>query len=156
MSRKYTVPLTGLALTAAGEMLSITAAAGKFVRITRLVIKAVNNALPTAQMFQFNGNVIPAPTAGTGGTAVTPQRTQQGDPAATTTAVRGNTGPTTGTVTATPYSDGCYAYQGIDTPAPGEGITLVNGAAFVLNLLQAPAGSVSVSFDGYLEISEEG
>jgi len=156
MGRKYTVPLTGAALTAAGEILAITMPANKFGKITRHVIKIVNNALPTAQMMQFEGTVFTTATGGTGGTAVTPQKTQQGDQASDATALRQNTVVNSGTVGSAPYRDGCYAYQGIDSPAPGDGITLLSGQIYVLTLVQAPAGAVSVSFDGYVELEQEG
>lgn len=158
---KYSVPIlssatAGIALTAAGEILAITGIAGHVYQVRRVVLKNVNNTLPTAQQIQVSGGVYTTVTGGTGGFAITPVPLEGGT-ASTATVLAGNTVPNTGTTSANPiYEDGCYLYQGIDTPLPGDGIWLVGAQIFSLKLVQAPAGAVSITLTGYVELWELG
>lgn len=158
MSRKYTFPLTGLAMTAAGEMIALTGIANKFCRVRRIKIKVVNQTPPAAQMLQFKGQLYTTTAGGTGGSAVVAQQVDQGDTTANTTALLKNAVPNSGTTGnfRAPWVDGCYVLQGLDTDIPGDGIAMAGAVIWVLTLVQAPLGAVSISFDGFVQTEEEG
>ena len=156
MARTYTVPFS-VALTAAGEIVAITGAANVLARMKRVVCKAINSTLPAAQQFQVSGTIFTTITGGTGGVNTTPAKVDVGDAGASFTALAGNTVANTGTHANVPYEDGGYLYLGIDTPLPGRGIPIIGTTqVFVLALVSTPAGSVSVTFAGYVEVEEEG
>ena len=155
MSRKYVCPLepagtpgTPLSVPNGTEIISLTAG-GMGLFITRLVLKIVTPASPTSQFNQFLGRVTASLTPGSGGVSGATNKVLPGDAASSATSVVGNTTPGTGTFTEV-YSDSCYILQGIDTPAPGDGIFVAAGGSFTL----VYSGSQTLTMVGYLEIEE--
>ena len=157
MSRKFEANLDGLVMSGAGNVVEIFMPEFKFGRITRFVLKINNNTLPTAQMLQFQGKLYTGSSLGTGGTSSgVIQKMDQGDADPAATAAYGTTSSPAGSLVGIVYSDACYLYQGIDTPAPGDGITLLSEQLFALQLVQSPAGGVNINFSGRIEWEEMG
>lgn len=154
MGRRYRVMFPNITVSAAQDLLQIKGATGKMVKILRHWLGATNQS-PTNQQLQLRSRFLPATvTDGTGGGTPTIEKTDPGDPAASFTALRNNTGKatTSGTAIVT-YEDGCNVFAGNNwdyaTPPP-----IGPSESFVLELVAAPTGTLALS--GGVEVEETG
>lgn len=157
MPRIYRVQFVNVVVAAAQDLVQITGAAGKMMRILRLVLGCTNTSLAAAQNLSLRGRYLPATlTVGSGGTTgITPSRNDVGDAvcSSTTCATNNTTQATTNGTAIINYENGVHLYQGenfrFDNPP-----TVGPSTGWVFELLAAPSGTVNLS--GMVEISEEG
>src|SRR4051794_5105874 len=96
MPRIYTVSFENVSVSAAQDLLQIKGASNKVLRILRRWVSATDTTIPTAQMLRLRERFLPATvTDGSGGSTPTPAKRDQGDAAATFTALANNTTPAT-------------------------------------------------------------
>jgi hypothetical protein len=152
MPRQYKITFEGVAVSAAQDLLQINGATGKMARIVRCWVGATNTSLPTAQMLETRCRLLPATvTNGTGGTSVTPQKTDLGDAAASITALANNTSKATTSGTAVIIDErGDHIYSGVQCDFP-ERPAVGPSEAFVFELLSTVSGSVSLSGGALVE-----
>ncbi len=157
MSRRYTIVEPGLTVTATMSFAQINGASGKLVKVVRWWWKPVDNTLPTAQILQTRGRLLPATvTNGAGGNA-SPSITANdgGDASNSFTARTKDTSLATTNGTARDYYEGgAHIYNG-DDQQPEYPITVKSGEAFVFEMISsavqnAPKVSIGV------EVDEEG
>jgi hypothetical protein len=155
MPRSYRVTFSGVAVSAAQDLLQIKGATGKMLRIVRAWVGATNTTMPTAQHIQTRCRLLPATvTDGSGGTTPTPQKTDQGDAAATFTALANNTTKATTSGTAVVLDEqGNYLSGGVEHPFPDKPTVAVN-QSFVFELLSTVSGTVN--FSGGVMVEEMG
>lgn len=157
MGRFYRVTFKGVAVSAAQDLVQITGATGKMMRILRHWVGITDTSVATGQMIQLEGRFLPATvTVGSGGTTgVTPSKNDPGDAAcsSSTCAINNTTQATTSGTAIVTYENGCHLYQGdnwrYDNPpvvGPSE--------AFVFSLISTVSGTVHMS--GGVEIEEIG
>jgi len=116
MGRMYSVSFTAVSVTAAQDLIGIYGAAGKMCRPRRVSVNIAASTLPTAVGLELRCRFLPATvTAGSGGTAPTPQKLDPGDAAASFTARANDTTPATTSGTAAVLeSNGCHIFAGYD------------------------------------------
>lgn len=157
MPRIYTVSFVGVAVSAAQDLIQITGATGKMIKILRLVLGCIDTSVATGQMLSLRGRFLPATvTIGSGGTTgITPSKRDIGDAACSsaTCATNNTVKATTNGTAVIQYANGCHLFQGenfrFDNPplvGPSE--------AWVFELLSTVSGTVNLSC--LLELSEEG
>jgi hypothetical protein len=155
MPRAYKVTFSGVAVTAAQDLVQITGAAGKIARIVRAWVGATDTTAPTGQQLQIRCRFLPATvTPGSGGTTPTVAKVDPGDAAASVTALANNTTKATTSGTAIVLDEqGAHIFSGYDNAflnrppiGPSE--------AFVFELLSTVSGTVHLS--GGVEIEEIG
>lgn len=155
MGRKYRVTFVGVAVSAAQDLVQITGATGKMMRILRHWVGCTDTSVATGQMISLRARFLPATvTVGAAGTTgITPSKNDPGDAAcsSSTCATNNTTQATTSGTAIITYSNGCHLYQGdnwrYDEPpvvGPSEG--------FVFELLSTVSGTVHLS--GGVEIEE--
>lgn len=155
MARAYRVTFVGVTVSAAQDLVQITGATGKYMRILRHWVGCTNTTLATGQGLNLRARFFPATvTVGSGGTTgITPSRNDVGDAAcsSTTCATNNTTQATTNGTAIILYANGCHLYQGdnwrYDNPpviGPSE--------AFVFELLSTVSGTVNLS--GGVEFEE--
>ena len=155
MPRRYRVVFEQVTVSAAQDMLQITGASGKMLRILRAWVNSTNTTLPTSQMIAIRCRTLPATvTNGSGGTTPTIQKTDIGDASASFTALANNTTKATTSGTAVINDDtGTHISAGYDnmfiTPPP-----IGPSEAFVFELLSTVSGTVALS--GGVEVEEIG
>lgn len=161
MPRLYTVSFAGVLVSASQDLFQINGPTGsRVLRIRRAVLSSTNVTIPTSQMVQVQARFLPATvTNGTGGTAPTPARTDQGDAAPSFTSLVNNTGAATSSNTPVNlYQSGFHAYNGLDEPfddANGNGSPVIGpGEAWVFQLLNNPTGTIN--FSGTVWVEEFG
>ncbi len=155
MPRRYIVPAEGLALTAASDIIQISGATGKMLRVIRWWWRPADIALATAQVITTRCRYLPATVTVTAGSAVTPQKIDNGDAAAGFTATKNNTTKTTTNGTAqTVDVAGAHVYNGYEQQPERE--TWVGPTdAFVFELTNASLiGTVTVNAG--VEVEEVG
>ena len=157
MPRIYQVTFVGVAISAAQDLVQITGATGKMIRILRQWLGLTNTSLPAAQSLSLRGRFLPATvTVGSGGTTgITPSKRDQGDVACSTTtcATNNTTQATTSGTAVVVYANGIHAYQGEawvfqNPPLVGP------SQAYVFELLSTVSGTCT--FSGGVEIEEMG
>jgi hypothetical protein len=156
MPRVYTVSFEAVSVTAIQDLVTIFGATGKSVKILRRWLASVSTTLPTAQSIEVHSAVLTTTTAGSGGTTPTPGRIDPGDAVASFTAHANDTTPTTGTLAAN-FPDGFHIYNRYDevfTNPPVISSVTGNVEAFVLKLVVAPSGTLTLS--GGVEVEESG
>ena len=159
MGRVYKVlfgdAVGGVAVTAAQDMLQITGAAGKMLRILHRWVGASDTNIVTAQAIQLRERILPATvTNGSGGSTPTIYKTDLGDAAASFTALANSTTKATTSGTAAEiYSTGVHIWNGFDedwdSPPP-----VGPSEAYVFELLSTVSGTVHLS--GGVEVEEIG
>lgn len=157
MPRVYNVIFEDVSVAAAQDLVGIYGGAGKMCRIRRAWCGPTDNTLPAAQGLKFACRVLPVTvTPGTGGSAPTPQKTDQGDAAATFTARVNDTTPASTNGSAQTCDDnGGHVFNGYERVFVGQGQPTVGPSqAFVFKLLGAPAASLKMS--GGVEVEEIG
>lgn len=157
MGRIYRVQFSNVSVSAAQDLVQITGAAGKMMRILRHWVACSNTTLASGQMLSLRSRFLPATvTVGSGGTTgITPSKNDPGDAAcsSSTCATNNTTQATTNGTAVVLYSSGCHLYQGdvwnyINPPPIGP------SEAFVFELLAAVSGTVNLS--GGCEFEEIG
>jgi hypothetical protein len=155
MPRRYKVTFEGIAVTAAQDLIQITGAAGKIVRVLRCWVSNTDTTLATAQMMQVRQRFLPATvTAGSGGTTPVIQKTDPGDASASFTALANNTTKAlTGGTAIVADEDGCHIYAGYDKAAMSP-FAVGASEAYVFELMSTVYGTVHLS--GGMEVEEIG
>lgn len=148
MPRSYHVAFENVTVAAAQDLVQITGATGKQMRITRAWVGHSATTLGTAQGLRLRARFLPATvTVGSGGTTgITPAKKDQGDAASssTTCATNNTTAATTSGTAVILYTNGIHLYQG-DIWLPAGGIFIGPSQAFVWELLSTPSGSIALS-----------
>lgn len=155
MPRRYKVMFEAVTVSAAQDMIQITGAAGKIVRVLRAWVANTDTTLATAQMLQLRQRFLPATvTAGSGGSTPTISKTDPGDAAASFTALANNTTKATTSGTAILQDeDACHIYSGYDKALLSPCI-VGPSEAYVFELLSTVSGTVHLS--GGVEVEEIG
>lgn len=157
MPRTYRVSFVGVTVSAAQDLVQITGATGKMMKILRMVLGCKDTSVATSQMLSLRARLLPATVSvGSGGTTgITPSKNDPGDAAcSSSTCATNNTTPATTNGTAVIlYANGVHLYEGEnfrfdDPPRIGP------SQAFVFELLGGPSGTVNLS--GFVEFTEEG
>ena len=157
MPRVYRVMFTGVTVSAAQDLVQITGATGKMMRILRAWVGCPDTTLATGQDLSLRCRFLPATvTVGSGGTTgITPSKNDPGDAAcsSTTCATNNTTKATTSGTAVVLDADACHLFQGYNkrfesppTIGPSEG--------FVFELLSTVSGTVTLS--GGVELEEIG
>lgn len=146
MPRTYNVTFSAVTVTAPQDLVQVKGATGKMLRILRMWLAATDTASPTAQQLQIRARVLPtAVTDGSGGAAPTPAKNDQGDAAATFTALTNNTGKATTSGTAVVVEEnGCHISAGYEFQFSRPPTIAVN-QSFVFELLSTVTGTVHLS-----------
>lgn len=148
--RVYSVPMSGIAVSTVSSLLLITAPA-------TMVLVVLRTSLGQSESVASNQDRVflqRASDAGTGGTAVTPEKTEVGMPAATFTVLRNlTTGPT---LTGVPLVDEGFNWLNgwLYMPAPEERIWIPPSGRLVLRIPETPA--VSLTMEALMVIGEVG
>ncbi len=159
MARRYQVTFENVTVSAAQDLVLITGAAGKMMRIVRAWVNSTNTTAPTNQQIRLRARVLPATvTVGSGGTTgITPSRVDPGD-AACSSATCGANNTTQATTSGTAvvlYANGANIFAGEQkTWQPGKEPTIGPSEAFVWELLSTVTGTVAMS--GGVEFDESG
>ncbi len=157
MGRKYRVTFVGVAVSAAQDLILITGATGKMMKILRHWVGCTDTVLATGQGLQLRARFLPATVSvGSGGsTGVTPSKNDPGDAAcSSSTCGANNTSKTSTNGTAiTLYENGVHLYQG-DNWRYDEPPVVGPSEAYVFELLSTVSGTVHLS--GGVEIEEMG
>src|SRR5580698_10257812 len=92
MPRRYKITFESVSVSAAQDLIQVSGAAGKMVRILRCGVGATDTSLPTAQMLSLRQRFLPTTvTNGSGGTTPTVTKVDPGDAGAILTALANNT-----------------------------------------------------------------
>lgn len=155
MGRRYRVIFSEVTVSAAQDLIQITGAAGKIVKILRQWVDAPATTLPTNQGLSIRSRILPATvTNGSGGSSPTIYKSDIGDSSASFTAMANNTTKATTNGTAVIVEQGgdnIYAghdHYYITPPLVGP------SQAFVFELLSTVTGTVVLS--GGVEVEEIG
>jgi hypothetical protein len=145
MSRTYTVSTNAVVGAAAMDLALIIGAAGKVLRVKRIECASTDAAAPTSGEMNFKCVYLPATvTNGTGGTAPTPAKQDQGDAAATFTARANDTSAATTNGTAvTIWSGAAHVLTGLDYSFVSPP-TVNPSTAFQFVLITLPSGTIHV------------
>lgn len=159
MGRIYRVQFENVSVSAPQDLVQITGAAGKLMKIRRAKWGATNTTAPTNQQISTRCRLLPSTvTVGSGGTTgITPSKNDPGDAAcSSSTCATNNTAKATTNGTATILEeDGSNVYAGYDHAWPEKSQPVVGPSqAFVFELLSTPTGTVNMS--GLVEIEEIG
>ena len=157
MGRNYQVTFENVTVIAAQDLVQITGAAGKMMRIKRAWVGIASGTLPAAQGLRLRARFLPATvTVGSAGTTgITPSKKDPGDAAcaSTTCAINNTVQATSSGTPVVVYANGVHLYQGDnvrfdDPPMVGP------SQAFVWELLNTVTGTVQLS--GGVELEEVG
>jgi hypothetical protein len=155
MPRTYAVTFEEIACNGPQDLVQISGAAGKTLRILRQFVAMADTSPPTNQQLALRSRFLPATvTAGSGGTSPTPQPFDPGDAAASFTAKANSTSKATTNGTASILEEnGCNAFAGYDYMFPKPPI-IGPSEAFVFELLSTPVGTPHLS--GGVVVEESG
>jgi hypothetical protein len=157
MPRRYTVETENVSVAAAQDLCQVIGAAGKTVKIKRVMVGATNTTLVTAQSIRLNGVFLPATvTNGSGGTAPTFKPVDPGDAAASVTAkANSTTQATTNGTAVTTHTWGVHIFAGLDFTFPiGAEPVVGPSESWVFGLLSTVTGTVNL--DMTVEVEESG
>lgn len=150
--RIYSVTKSGTAVTAVQDLLAITATAGMAFKVHEVVISQTGQT--TVGNLNFSLKRLPTVvTTGSGGTAITPQKMNNGDASAVATArandtVQATTSGTMSLLRAEAWNPiNGYQYM----PYPDDQPIIAPNQAFVVSLDTAPAASISLSITAVIE-----
>lgn len=155
MPRRYRIPMPPVSVASAQDLWQVKGAAGKMLRLLRIVANETDTTPATGQMLSLRGRFMPATvTDGAGGTSATIAKTDPGDAAASCTALLNNTSKATTSGTAViDMQASFHNLAGFDhfylTPP-----TIGPSESYVVELLSTVSGTVTLS--GYLEVEEIG
>jgi hypothetical protein len=150
--RMYSINFTDVSVSAAQDLISITATAGMAFKIHR--IEGGQRSLTAWESKPVKLVRLPATvTAGSGGSAVTPQKMNNGDAAATVTARANDTTPaTTNGAASVLLSEDFQFLNGLLVVfTPDERPVIAPSQAVALNLPTAPSGATNMSFTILIE-----
>jgi hypothetical protein len=153
MGRLYTISIADVAVTAAQDLINITATSGMAFKLWRVEL-----GQKTLTSWEAKGIIIkrfPATvTAGSGGSAATPRPVNGGDAAATITARINDTTPmtTSGTAVTMLARDWEFLNGFIWVPMPDERPVIAPSQGLNINLVTAPSASMTVS--GFAVVEE--
>ncbi len=154
MGRFYAVTIDTVAVSAAQDLFGLLATANMAFKVHELYLG--QKTLTTAEMRQVACRRMPATaTVGSGGSAATPRKMGgSGDSAATFTARINDTTPqTTGGTAEVVYADDWYfTNQNMIWLPRDRGPVIQPAQGFVVNMVTAPTGSMTVS--GTLVVEE--
>lgn len=153
MGRLYSVNITDVAVSAAQDLINITATANMSFKLWRVELgqrTLTSWEAKTLKIIRHPATV----TAGTGGTAATPQKVNNGDAAATVTArINDTTAMTTsGTASVLLQREWEFLNGFIWVPLPDERPVIAPSQGLAINLPTAPSASMTVS--GFAIIEE--
>ena len=155
MSRIYKVTFENVAVSAAQDLIQIKGTSNKMLRILRRWVGSTDTTIPTGQMLRLRERILPTTvTDGSGGTTPTPAKTDQGDAAASFSALANNT--TQASSSGTPvvvYATGVHVFNGFDD-IHDEPPTVISTSSYVFELLSTVSGTVHLS--GGVEVEEIG
>lgn len=159
MGRIYRVTFENVTVSAAQDLVQITGATGKMMRICRAWVGSTNTTAPTDQQIRLRCRFLPATvTVGSGGTTgITPSKNDPGDAAcSSTTCATNNTTPATTNGTAVVLDTaGVNIKAGYDMSWFGQNRPPIGPSeAFVFELLSTVSGTVAMS--GGVEFEETG
>lgn len=157
MGRKYRVTFEAVAISAAQDLVQITGATGKMMKILRHWVGCTDTSVATGQMLSLRARFMPATfSVGSGGTTgITPSKNDPGDAtcSSTTCAINNTTPATTSGTAIKVYENGCHLYQG-DNWRYDESPLVGPSEGFVFELLSTVSGTVHLS--GGVDIEEMG
>lgn len=155
MGREYVVSFEKVSVSAVQDLFQIIGAAGMILEIKRFNIDCVDTTAPTNQQLALRCRFLPATvTNGSGGSSPTPQKVDNGDPAATFTAKANNTTQATTNGTAsTKWEGGCNVFSGVEKYFT-EPIVVGPSQAFTVELITATSGTLTLS--GSVSVTEKG
>lgn len=157
MGRIYDVTFDNVTVTAQQDLMQIKNASGsnKMLRILRRWVSSVDSTAPTSQMLRLREKLLPATvTDGSAGTTPTPVKVDQGDAAATFTALANNTTQATTSGSAVVlYATGCHIFNGFDD-IHDQPPTVAPAQSYIFELEAAPNGTVHLS--GGVRVEEIG
>lgn len=155
MPRIYNVTFSGVTVTAAQDLVQVKGATGKTLRILTQWVGATDTTAPTNQQLQLRSRVLPATvTDGSGGSTPTPAKDDQGDAAATFTALANSTTRATTSGTAAVVLEKGENILGGHDYAFTKPPTVAAGQSFVFELLSTVSGTVHLS--GGVTVEEVG
>ena len=150
--RMYSISFTDVSVSAAQDLINITATSGMAFKIHR--IEGAQRTLTAweakpVKLVRFPATV----TAGSGGSAVTPARLNNGDAAATVTARSNDTTAMTTNSTATLLLSEDFVFLNgfLVVFTPDERPVIAPSQGVALNLPVAPSGATSMSFTIIIE-----
>jgi len=156
MSRIYAVTFEKVSVSAVQDLVQIVGTTGVMCKIKEVTVADVDATAPATNMqLALRCRLLPATvTNGSGGSTPTPQPLDQGDAAATFTALANNTTKATTSGTASIIrEDGANIYTGYSYQFPNPP-TVKPGTSFVFELITTPAATVTLS--GSVIVEEEG
>ena len=145
-ARPYSVQFHNVAVSAVQDLISLTSTASMATELHGVVIGQISGT--SVANLQISINRLPATvTAGSGGSAATPQKLNRGDAAATATARVNDTTPaTTGGTKAVLHSDVYNTVNGYQFFFPPADVpTIGPSEAAVLSLDSAPGSAMTMS-----------
>lgn len=150
--RIYTVTKAATNVSGVQDLLNLTATAGMAFKVHEIVISQTGQT--TVGNLNFSLKRLPsAVTTGSGGTAVTPQKMNNGDVAATVTARANDTTQATTTGTASVLRAEAWnpinGYQYM--PYPDDQPVIAPSQAFIVSLDTIPAATISLSVSATIE-----
>lgn len=155
MGRRYTVTFSGTAVTAAQDLFFLNSTGSQSIALRTLAIGCVNSGQSAVELLPILVNrFVGGVTAGTGGTAPTPQPLDQGDKAATFTArVNDTTRATATSGTNALISDALNIVNGYFNQFEPQSVPRAwIGGALVVRLELAPVASRTLA--GYVVVEE--
>ena len=115
MARRYRITFEQVSVSAAQDLIQVKGAAGKTCKIVKQWAGATDTSAPASQQLSFRGRFLPATVTDGGGTAVTPQKLDPGDAAASITAIRNSTSKATTNGTAVVVEEnGAFVLSGYE------------------------------------------
>lgn len=152
--RFYTVSITDVAVSATQDLIAILATANMAFKLWRIELGQRTLTTWEAKTIKIIRNPVTV-TAGTGGTAATPQKMNNGDAAATVTARINDITTqqsTNGTASLLLQREWEFLNGFIWVPMPDERPVIAPSQGLAINLPTAPSGSMTVS--GFALIEE--
>ena len=150
--RMYSISFTDVSVSAAQDLINITATSGMAFKIHR--IEGAQRTLTAWEAKPLKLVRFPATvTAGSGGSTVTPVKLNNGDAAATVTAHANDTTAmtTSGTSTVMLTEDFVFLNGFLVVFTPDERPVIAPSQGVALNLPVAPSGATSMSFTFLIE-----
>lgn len=145
MARVYTIEFANISVSAVQDLIAATATANMAFEVHEVAIGFLSTAI---QNLRVSLKRLPVTvTAGSGGSAATPQKTNNGDAAATVTGrVNDTTQATTSGTPSIVRGDVINTVNGfLYQPAKDDRIVIAPSQAFIVSLDTAPSSAINVS-----------
>ena len=145
VGRMYSVNFLDVAVAAAQDLINLTCTANMAIEILRIELGQRSLTAWESKPIKLIRNLA-AVTAGSGGTAPTPVKLNNGDAAATFTARVNDTTPQTGATSTILFSSGFEFLNGyFKVWTPDERLVIAPSQGFAVNLPTAPSASTLMS-----------